>query len=76
MAVPPVGCGDGASDTREVTSLVSFSSSDAATVAMDGAQSAGAQVPMGERARELYDKFCNDGFAGKDFSAMFTYLNR
>ncbi len=39
-------------------------------LAMEAAHLAGAHVPMGERAAELYQAFAEAGNAGKDFSAV------
>jgi 3-hydroxyisobutyrate dehydrogenase len=39
-------------------------------LAMEAAQSVGADVPMGKRAAELYDAFVDAGQGGMDFSAM------
>ncbi len=39
-------------------------------LAMEAAQSAGAQVPMGERATQLYQAFADGGAGGMDFSAI------
>jgi 3-hydroxyisobutyrate dehydrogenase len=39
-------------------------------LAMEAAQSAGAQVPMGERAAQLYQAFADGGAGGMDFSAI------
>ena len=39
-------------------------------LAMEGAASVGATVPMGERARELYEAFVSDGHAATDFSGL------
>lgn len=43
-------------------------------LAMATAQDAGAQVPMGARAEELYEAFANAGNAGLDFSAIIKSL--
>ncbi len=43
-------------------------------LAMEAAASAGAQVPMGERARELYEAFADAGNGGLDFSAIIKTL--
>ncbi|ABD25306.1 3-hydroxyisobutyrate dehydrogenase [Novosphingobium aromaticivorans DSM 12444] len=43
-------------------------------LAMAAAQDAGAQVPMGARAEELYEAFANAGNAGLDFSAIIKSL--
>jgi 3-hydroxyisobutyrate dehydrogenase len=39
-------------------------------LAMEAAQSAGASVPMGTRAAELYEAFAESGSGGLDFSAI------
>jgi 3-hydroxyisobutyrate dehydrogenase len=43
-------------------------------LAMQGAQSSGASVPMGEHAMKIYEAFCEAGGGGKDFGAIFTTL--
>jgi 3-hydroxyisobutyrate dehydrogenase len=43
-------------------------------LALAAAQSAGADVPMGARAEELYDEFAKAGNAGLDFSAIIRTL--
>ena len=43
-------------------------------LAMDAAESAGAHVPMGARARELYEAFAGDGKERLDFSAIIETL--
>ena len=43
-------------------------------LAMEAAQSAGAKVPMGERAEELYSRFDEQGHGGMDFSAIIKAL--
>jgi 3-hydroxyisobutyrate dehydrogenase len=43
-------------------------------LAMDAAQSVGADVPMGVRAAELYEAFDKDGQGGLDFSAIIKTL--
>jgi 3-hydroxyisobutyrate dehydrogenase len=43
-------------------------------LAMAAAQSAGAKVPMGQRAAELYDQFAADGQGSLDFSAIIRTL--
>ncbi len=43
-------------------------------LAMAAAQSAGAKVPMGQRAEELFDQFAADGQGGLDFSAIIKTL--
>ncbi|EIZ80158.1 3-hydroxyisobutyrate dehydrogenase [Novosphingobium sp. Rr 2-17] len=43
-------------------------------LAMAGAVDAGAMVPMGEHATEIYEAFVNSGGGGKDFGAIFTTL--
>ena len=43
-------------------------------LAMEAAQGAGAQVPMGSRAAELYQAFADSGAAGLDFSAIIRKL--
>jgi 3-hydroxyisobutyrate dehydrogenase len=43
-------------------------------LAMDAAALAGAAVPMGTRATELYDQFVADGGAGTDFSGIIRML--
>lgn len=44
-------------------------------LAMEAAQSAGAKVPMGQRAEELYEAFANAGNAGVDFSGIIKTLS-
>ncbi len=44
------------------------------TLAMEAAQSVGADVPMGARARDLYAAFVDAGNGGLDFSAIITSL--
>ena len=46
----------------------------AAWLAMAAAQSVEADVPMGARAAELYQKFADAGAAGRDFSAIIQAL--
>ncbi len=43
-------------------------------LAMEAAQGVGAQVPMGERAAELYQAFTDGGFGQLDFSAIIKEL--
>ena len=43
-------------------------------LAMEAAQTAGAKVPMGQRAEELYEAFANAGNAGVDFSGIMKTL--
>ena len=43
-------------------------------LAMEAAQGAGAQVPMGQRAEELYDAFTAAGNGGTDFSGIIDTL--
>lgn len=43
-------------------------------LAMEAAKSAGAKVPMGERAAELYQAFAEAGQGGVDFSAIIKTL--
>lgn len=43
-------------------------------LAMEGATSAGARVPMGEHATKIYESFVEAGNGGKDFGAIFTTL--
>ncbi len=43
-------------------------------LAMEAAQTAGANVPMGQRAEELYEAFANAGNAGVDFSGIIKTL--
>ena len=43
-------------------------------LAMEAAQTAGAKVPMGQRAEELYEAFANAGNAGVDFSGIIKTL--
>ena len=43
-------------------------------LAMDGAASSGAKVPMGEHAKAIYEAFVEAGNGGKDFGAIFTTL--
>ena len=43
-------------------------------LAMAGAQTSGASVPMGEHATKIYEAFCEAGNGGKDFGAIFTTL--
>jgi 3-hydroxyisobutyrate dehydrogenase len=43
-------------------------------LAMEAAQGAGAKVPMGERAAELYQAFADSGAGGLDFSAIIRKL--
>ena len=43
-------------------------------LAMEAAQAAGAQTPMGARAEELYQKFADAGHGGLDFSAIIKTL--
>lgn len=44
-------------------------------LAMEAAESAGAQVPMGKRARELYEAFTEAGQGGLDFSGIIRMLD-
>ncbi len=44
-------------------------------LAMEAAHLAGANVPMGERAAELYQAFADGGSAGLDFSAIIKTLD-
>lgn len=43
-------------------------------LALDAADEVGADVPMGTRARELYEAFADAGHGGMDFSAIITTL--
>ena len=43
-------------------------------LAMAGAESSGATVPLGKHATEIYEKFVEAGNGGKDFGAIFTTL--
>ena len=43
-------------------------------LAMAAAEDAGAKVPMGERAAQLYDEFARTGHGGLDFSAIIRSL--
>ena len=43
-------------------------------LALDAAKTAGANVPMGARAEELYEQFAADGNSGLDFSAIIKSL--
>ena len=43
-------------------------------LAMAGAESSGATVPMGKHATEIYENFVEAGNGGKDFGAIFTTL--
>lgn len=43
-------------------------------LAMEGAASAGANVPMGEHAKAIYEAFVEAGGGGKDFGAIYTTL--
>jgi 3-hydroxyisobutyrate dehydrogenase len=43
-------------------------------LAMEAAQSVGANVPMGQRAAELYESFAEAGQGGMDFSAIIKTL--
>jgi len=44
-------------------------------LAMEAAQTVGAQVPMGERAEQLYAAFADAGHGGADFSAIIKALS-
>ena len=43
-------------------------------LAMAAAQEAGAKVPLGQHAAEIYEAFVETGNGGKDFGAVFTTL--
>ena len=43
-------------------------------LAMEGAGTAGATVPLGEHATKIYEAFVEAGNGGKDFGAIFTTL--
>ena len=43
-------------------------------LAVEAAEQAGAQVPMGTRARDLYEALVAAGEGGRDFSAMLPFL--
>jgi 3-hydroxyisobutyrate dehydrogenase len=43
-------------------------------LAMEAAHLAGANVPMGKRAAELYQAFADSGQSGLDFSAIIETL--
>ena len=43
-------------------------------LAMAGAAAAGASVPLGKHAAEIYEAFDAAGNGGKDFGAIFTTL--
>lgn len=45
-------------------------------LAMEAADGAGAAVPMGERARALYERFAEAGNGGLDFSAIIKMLDK
>jgi 3-hydroxyisobutyrate dehydrogenase len=44
-------------------------------LAMEAAQSVGAETPMGKRAAELYQAFADAGSGGRDFSAIIKTLS-
>jgi 3-hydroxyisobutyrate dehydrogenase len=43
-------------------------------LAAEAAESVGAETPMGTRARELYERFADEGNGGKDFSGIIRML--
>lgn len=43
-------------------------------LAIEAAQSTGAETPLGKHAHELYQKMVGDGMGGKDFSGMIQFL--
>jgi len=45
-------------------------------LAMDAAQEAGAFVPMGDEAEELYERFVNSGNGTKDFSGIIRMIEK
>lgn len=45
-------------------------------LAMEAAESVGAETPMGKRAAELYQAFADDGSGASDFSAIIKTLTR
>ena len=45
-------------------------------LAMQAAGESGASTPMGERARELYERFVIEGQGGRDFSGIIEMLAR
>ena len=44
-------------------------------LAAEAAESVGADTPMGTRARELYERFADEGNGGKDFSGIIRMLD-
>lgn len=45
-------------------------------LAQTGAEQSHTAIPMGERAAQLYQQFCNAGFEGMDFSGIIDYLDQ
>jgi 3-hydroxyisobutyrate dehydrogenase len=44
------------------------------TLSQEAAKSSGAQTPLGEHARRLYEAYSEAGFAGSDFSGIVRFL--
>ncbi len=43
-------------------------------LARDAAAASGASTPIGERAAELYARYCQQGYAARDFSGIIQFL--
>lgn len=46
------------------------------TLAMDASKSVKARLPLGASAHQLYGLLCQHGYAEKDFSSVFEFLNK
>ena len=45
------------------------------TLALDAAKVVKARLPLGSSAHQLYGLLCEHGYAEKDFSVVYKYLN-
>ena len=43
-------------------------------LAQEAAQAAGAATPMGAQAASVYERYCGQGEAGRDFSGIIRFL--
>ena len=45
-------------------------------VMKQAAKQTGAQLPLGWKAKEIYEELCKKGYATKDFGIVFQYINK
>ena len=45
------------------------------TLALDAAKAVKARLPLGSSAHQLYGILCEHGYAEKDFSVVYKFLN-